>query len=117
VPAPTADTIQQKKAKQRALVPAIDMTRFYHARTCVQISKAEIEDILADPERAPDSDDEEDVEDWKVSRNIRHVICPLICTYLYGIGCLLWAQLYLSCTAPQCLSSGVEYLKAYQELR
>ena len=89
MPAPTADAIQQKKAKQRALVPAIDMTRFYHARTCVQISKAEIEDILADPERAPDSDDEEDVEDWKVSRNIRHVIRPLICTYLYGIGCLL----------------------------
>ena len=60
--------MQQKKAKQRAVVvPKIDLTRFYHARTCVQMTKSEVEAILADPQRAPDSDDEEDVEDWKVN--------------------------------------------------
>ena len=47
-------------------VPKMDLTRFYHARTCIQMSRAEVEGILADPQRAPDSDDEEDVEDWKV---------------------------------------------------
>lgn len=57
----------QRKAKQRAVVvPKVDLTRFYHARTCVQMTKTEVEAILADPQRAPDSDDEEDVEDWKV---------------------------------------------------
>ena len=48
------------------MLPKIDLTRFYHARTCVQMSKDEVEGILADPQRASDSDDEEDVEDWKV---------------------------------------------------
>ena len=68
--APLLDGIQQKKAKQRAVVvPKIDLTRFYHARTCVQMTKSEVEAILADPQRAPDSDDEEDVEDWKVTTN------------------------------------------------
>ena len=52
--------------KRPAKLPKIDLTRFYHARTCVQMSKAEVEAILAHPQRAPDSDDEEDVEDWKV---------------------------------------------------
>ena len=67
--APVLDSMQQRKAaKQRAVVvPKIDLTRFYHARTCVQMTKTEVEVILADPQRAPDSDDEEDVEHWKVN--------------------------------------------------
>ena len=64
VPAP--DALQQRKAK-KALPPRnIDLTRFYHARTCIRMTKAEVERILLDPQRASDSDDEEDVEDWKV---------------------------------------------------
>lgn len=66
--APLLGGTPQKKARQRAVVlPKIDLTRFYHARTCVQMSRAEVEGILADPQRASDSDDEEDVEDWKVT--------------------------------------------------
>ena len=62
-----ADSIQQKRGKHRVAVsPSIDLKRFYHARTCIQMTKIEVEGILVDPQTAPDSDDEEDVEDWKV---------------------------------------------------
>lgn len=57
--------VEQKRARHKPS-PSINLTRFYHARTCVRMTKAEVEGILADPQRAPDSDDEEDVEDWKV---------------------------------------------------
>ena len=63
---PAAEALQQKKAKKLLAPRSIDLTRFYHARTCIQMTKAEVERILLDPQRASDSDDEEDVEDWKV---------------------------------------------------
>ena len=64
VPAP--DAVQQRKAKKALPPRSIDLTRFYHARTCIRMTKTEVERILLDPQRASDSDDEEDVEDWKV---------------------------------------------------
>ena len=64
--APAAVALQQRKAKKALPPRSIDLTRFYHARTCVRMTKAEVERILLDPQRASDSDDEEDVEDWKV---------------------------------------------------
>ncbi|CAK0780168.1 hypothetical protein CVIRNUC_004955 [Coccomyxa viridis] len=63
VPAP--DAVQQRKAKKALPPRSIDLTRFYHARTCIRMTKTEVERILLDPQRASDSDDEEDVEDWK----------------------------------------------------
>ena len=63
---PAADTLQQRKAKKALPLRSIDLTRFYHARTCIRMTKTEVERILLDPQRASDSDDEEDVEDWKV---------------------------------------------------
>lgn len=65
VPAP--DAVQQRKAKKALPPRSIDLTRFYHARTCIRMTKTEVERILLDPQRASDSDDEEDVEDWKVN--------------------------------------------------
>ena len=63
---PAPDALQQRKAKKAPPPRSIDLTRFYHARTCIRMTKAEAERILLDPQRASDSDDEEDVEDWKV---------------------------------------------------
>ena len=63
---PAPDALQQRKAKKALPPRSIDLTRFYHARTCIRMTKAEVERILLDPQRASDSDDEEDVEDWKV---------------------------------------------------
>ena len=65
VPAP--DAVQQRKAKKALPPRSIDLTRFYHARTCIRMTKTEVERILLEPQRASDSDDEEDVEDWKVN--------------------------------------------------
>ena len=48
--------------------PAVYWTRFYHARTAVQMTKKEVDRILADPHGATDSEDDtpEDVHEAKV---------------------------------------------------
>ena len=46
--------------------PVEHYQRFYHARTAVQMKQQELAAIMADPKAAPDSDDEEDIEEWKV---------------------------------------------------
>ncbi len=48
------------------LDPIENYHRFYHARTAVQMTREEMVAIMADPKAAPDSDDEEDLEAWKV---------------------------------------------------
>jgi hypothetical protein len=59
----------RKRQKRTAPAPALDIesnwARFYHARTGIQMTRAEVEAILADPRSAPDSDDDEDPDDWK----------------------------------------------------
>ena len=41
-------------------------TMFFHAKTHLPMTKTEVEMILADPKSVPDSDDEEDLDAWKV---------------------------------------------------
>ena len=49
------------KAVRKPVVDAAEnWKRFYHARTCVRMTRAEVAKILADPRGAPDSDDDED---------------------------------------------------------
>ncbi|CAL8468901.1 g8442 [Coccomyxa elongata] len=45
--------------------PVEHYQRLYHARTAVQMKQQELAAIMADPKAAPDSDDEEDIEEWK----------------------------------------------------
>lgn len=59
--------------------PVEHYQRFYHARTAVQMKKEELAAIMADPKAAPDSDDEEDIEEWKVGLHLsRHYLPALM---------------------------------------
>ena len=47
--------------------PASDMQRFYHARSCTQMTEVEARAAFDDPRGEPDSDNEEDMTAWEVS--------------------------------------------------
>lgn len=53
-------------AALQAIDPVENYQRFYHARTAVQMKREEVAAIMANPHKAPDSDDEENLEEWKV---------------------------------------------------
>ena len=64
----------RKKARTEASLgrsvvatPASDMQRFFHARSCTQMTEQEARAAFADPRGEPDSDNEEDLPDWEVS--------------------------------------------------
>lgn len=52
---------RRKGAKQRQLPPLVHTAqRYYHSKTCMPMTAAEVHGTV-------DSDDEEDIEEWKVS--------------------------------------------------
>lgn len=107
-----------RRRGRRAAAPAVPVLdpvehyqRFYHARTAVQMKQQELVAIMADPKSAPDSDDEEDLEMWKVApiRTFVYLYIPIFtylptstCFYLYlpifskntalAPGCQGWVQ-------------------------
>lgn len=66
--------VAKTKPKQKWREPPLGPPRevvagmpFFHARTHMPMTKQEVKLILADPKSLPDSDDEEDVDKWKVT--------------------------------------------------
>lgn len=86
---PAKKAARGSKAAAAARRPVVDAAenwkRFYHARTCVRMTRAEVAKILADPRAAPDSDDDEDPEEWKVGFiKARMLSCALLKCMVHG---------------------------------
>jgi len=77
------------QAALQAIDPVENYQRFYHARTAVQMKREEVTAIMANPHKAPDSDDEEDLEEWKV-------ISPAcICQVMSCMRCSAWNRKWM----------------------
>ena len=64
-------------AARQAVIAAPGRQAFYHARGHMPMQDEEVKTLLADPWALPDSDDEEDLSEWKVSpAAIMHPIWP-----------------------------------------
>ena len=68
----------RKKARTDAILgrsivatPVSDMQRYFHARSCTQMTEQEARAAFADPRGEPDSDNEEDMAAWEVSACIK----------------------------------------------
>ena len=62
---------------QQAVVAVPGRQTFYHARAHMPMQDEEVKTLLADPWALPDSDDEEDLSEWKVGpAAITHPIWP-----------------------------------------
>ena len=79
LPAPAKRGLRKPAAGAHKPVvdPAEYWRRFYHARTTVCMTKAEVDTILADPRGAPDSDDEEDIDEYKARASVGPDLAPV----------------------------------------
>lgn len=63
---PLLEKTRSRKVAQRTGKPDLNTTALYRARSHMPLTQQEIDKILADPRSMPDSDDEEDLDEWKV---------------------------------------------------
>ncbi|KAK9831270.1 hypothetical protein WJX74_010043 [Apatococcus lobatus] len=70
--------VRTEPAPGRSVVahPSSDMQRFYHARSCTQMTEQEACAAFADPRGEPDSDNEEDMTAWEARMTRRVAAAP-----------------------------------------